>query len=77
MYKRLDIEQYRGEKLYRFEYVKNLESFRTLIGMIQKTSDFEQEVKEKLLDITDMVYEKMVAQRKEEYRRMKEELLLE
>jgi len=44
--------------------------------MIQKTSDYEREVKDKLLDITDLLYEKALACRREDYRRMKEELLL-
>ena len=44
--------------------------------MIQKTSDYEREVKDKLLDITDLLYEKVLACRREDYRRMKEELLL-
>lgn len=45
--------------------------------MIQKTSDYEREVKDKLLDITDLLYEKALACRREDYRRMKEELLLQ
>ena len=40
--------------------------------MIQNTSDYEREVKDKMLDITDLLYEKMMAIRKEDYRRIKE-----
>jgi hypothetical protein len=32
--------------------------------MIQNTSDYEREVKDKMLDITDLLYEKMMAIRK-------------
>lgn len=34
-FKKLDIAQYENEELYKFEYIKNLSGFSTLIEMVQ------------------------------------------
>ena len=55
-YNRLDINQYEDEKLYKFDFVKNLKGFSGLIKMVQQTSAYQTVIKDKILDITDMIY---------------------
>lgn len=45
--------------------------------MIKKASDYETEIKDKIMDIVDLIYNKMIAFRKDDYKHIKDDLLLE
>ena len=45
--------------------------------MVQSSSEYEAGIKDRIMDMTDVIYNKVMEFRKKEYRRIKDELILE